>query len=100
MPNGAWTQVYYPWGQNLWPLSTLAAALPVVVLFGCLLKRTRPHIAAIAGALTAVGCALFCFGMPAKLLAASFAYGTGFAVVRICWIVIAAVFLYDISVES
>src|SRR5207245_2341071 len=24
-----WAQVYYPWGQRLWPLSTLAAALPV-----------------------------------------------------------------------
>ena len=36
-----WTQVYYPWGQGLWPLSTLAAAFPVVVLFGFLLKDRK-----------------------------------------------------------
>lgn len=100
MPNGAWTQIYYPWGQNLWPLSTLAAGLPVVVLFGFLLKRSRPHVAAICGAAASVLCALLFFGMPAKLAAASLAYGAGFATLRICWIVLAAVFLYDIAVES
>jgi lactate permease len=95
-----WTQVYYPWGQGLWPLSTLAAAFPVVVLFGFLLKRSRPHLAAISGAAAAVVCAVACFGMPAHLAAASFFYGAAFGVLRICWIVVAAVFLYDITVDS
>ncbi len=95
-----WTQVYYPWGPGLWPLSTLAAALPVVVLFGFLLKRSRPHIAAISGALTALLCAIVFFGMPVRLAAASFAYGGAFGLLRICWIVLAAVFLYDIAVET
>jgi lactate permease len=100
MLSGGWTQVYYPWGQKLWPLSTLAAALPVMVLFGFLLRRKRPHAAAMWGALTAVVCAMAGFGMPVPLAAAAFGYGLGFAVVRICWIVLAAVFLYDIAVES
>lgn len=95
-----WTQVYYPWGQGLWPLSTLAAAFPVVVLFGFLLKRSRPHVAAISGAAAALVCAMVCFGMPAPLAAASFFYGAAFGVLRICWIVVTAVFLYDITVDS
>jgi lactate permease len=95
-----WTQVYYPWGQWLWPLSTLAAAFPVVVLFGFLLKRSRPHLAAISGAAASLVCAMACFGMPAHLAAASFFYGAAFGVLRICWIVVAAVFLYDITVDS
>jgi len=95
-----WTQVYYPWGQWLWPLSTLAAAFPVIVLFGFLLKRSRPHLAAISGAAAALVCAMACFGMPAPLAAASFFYGAAFGVLRICWIVVAAVFLYDITVDS
>jgi lactate permease len=95
-----WTQVYYPWGQWLWPLSTLAAAFPVVVLFGFLLKRSRPHVAAISGAAASLVCAMACFGMPAHLAAASFFYGAAFGVLRICWIVVTAVFLYDITVDS
>jgi len=95
-----WTQVYYPWGPGLWPLSTLAAAFPVVVLFGFLLKRSRPHLAAISGAAASLVCAVACFGMPAHLAAASFFYGAAFGMLRICWIVVAAVFLYDITVDS
>lgn len=96
----AWTQVYFPWGERLWPLSTLVAALPVVVLFGMLVKRARAHWAAIAGAATAFACAIFFFGMPAPLAGVSLLYGMAFGALRICWIVLAAVFLYDISVET
>ncbi len=100
MPTGTWTQVYYPWGPGWWPVSTLAAALPVVVLFGFLLRRSRPHLAAMAGAATALAAAVVCFGMPVKLAGASFLYGGAFGALRICWIVLAAVFLYDVAVES
>ncbi len=95
-----WTQVYFPWGSHLWPLSTLVAALPVVVLFGMLVGRARAHWAALAGASTALGCAVVAFGMPAPLAGLAFLYGMAFAVLRICWVVLAAVFLYDVSVET
>lgn len=94
------TQVYYPWGQSLWPLSTIVAGLPVIVLFAFLLKHARPHIAAIAGAITAIVCSMIFFGMPASLSAASFAFGGAFGLLRICWIVVNAVFLYDIAVAT
>ena len=94
-----WTQVYDPFGH--WWLSTLVAALPIVVLLGLLAGlKVRPHWCAIAGATTAVLCAIFVFGMPSKLALTSFLYGGAFGLLKIVWIVIAAVFLYDISVET
>ena len=94
-----WTQVYDPLGH--WWLSTLVAALPIIVLLGLLAGlKVRPHWCAIAGATTAVLVAISVFGMPARLAITSFLYGGAFGLLKIVWIVIAAVFLYDISVET
>ena len=94
-----WTQVYDPLGH--WWLSTLLAALPIVVLLGLLAGlKVRPHLCAIAGAATAVLVAIIVFQMPALLAVSSFFYGAAFGLLKIVWIVIAAVFLYDISVET
>src|SRR5213075_3224494 len=92
-----WTQVYDP--LHNWILSTLVAALPILVLFGLLAGlRVKPHWCAIAGAGTAVLVAVAVFGMPFRLAGMSFVYGVGFGIVKIAWIVLAAVYLYDISV--
>ena len=94
-----WTQVYNPLGH--WWLSTLLAALPILVLLILLAGfKVRPHWCAIAGAATAVFCAMFVFGMPARLAVTSLFYGVAFGLLKIVWIVVAAVFLYDISVET
>ena len=94
-----WTQIYDPLGH--WWLSTLVAALPIVVLFGLLAGlKVKPHWCAIAGAATAVAVAIIFFKMPATLAALSFGYGVAFGVLKIAWIVLAAVYLYDISVET
>jgi len=94
-----WTQVYDPLGH--WWLSTLLAALPIVVLLGLLAGlKVRPHLCAVAGAATAVLVAIIVFQMPALLAVSSFFYGAAFGLLKIVWIVIAAVFLYDISVET
>jgi lactate permease len=94
-----WTQVYDPLGH--WWLSTLVAGLPIIVLFGLLAGlRVKPHWCAIAGALTAVAVAIAFFKMPPALAAMSFGYGVAFGVLKIAWIVLAAVYLYDISVET
>src|SRR5215468_7066115 len=91
-----WTQVYDP--LNSWPLSTLVAAIPIAVLFYLLAARgTKPHWAAMISAITATLLASFVFTMPLKMSAMSFAFGAAFGS-KIAWIVIAAVFLYDISV--
>jgi lactate permease len=94
-----WTQIYDPLGH--WWLSTLVAALPIIVLFGLLAGlRVKPHWCAIAGAATAVVVAIIFFKMPPTLAALSFGYGVAYGVLKIAWIVLAAVYLYDISVET
>jgi lactate permease len=94
-----WTQIYDPLGH--WWLSTLVAALPMVVLFGLLAGlKVKPHWCAIAGAATAVAVAIVFFKMPPLLAGLSFGYGVAFGVLKIAWIVLAAVYLYDISVET
>jgi lactate permease len=94
-----WTQVYDPFGH--WWLSTLVAALPILVLLGLLAGfRLAAHICAIVGAATSILCAILVFGMPTRLAFTSFFYGASFGLLKIVWIVIAAVYLYDISVET
>jgi lactate permease len=94
-----WTQVYDPFGH--WWLSTIVAALPIVILLGMLAGlRVRPHLCAFAGALSAVLIAILFFGMPWQLASITFGYGVAFGLLKIAWIVVAAVYLYDISVET
>jgi lactate permease len=94
-----WTQVYDPFGA--WWLSTLVAAVPVVVLLGLLaVFRVKPHWAAMAGAAAALLAASLVFHMPWLLASASLVYGAAFGLLKIAWIVVAAVFLYDISVHT
>ena len=94
-----WTQTYDPLGH--WWLSTIVAALPIVVLLGLLAGlRVRPHIAAIAGAVTALLVSILVFGMPWQLSTMSFIYGVLFGMLKIVWIVIAAVYLYELTVYT
>lgn len=53
----------------------------------------------MCGALTARACASFVFGMPVALSSMSLLYGVAFGL-KIVWIVVTAVFLYDISVHT
>lgn len=93
-----WTQNYDP--LHLWPLATFVAALPILVLFYLLVfRKTAAWLCALMGAVTAIVLASTVFGMPWRLSFASFAFGGAFGL-KIAWIVLAAVYLYDISVET
>jgi lactate permease len=91
-----WQQVYDPF--NNWIVSTAASALPVLTLFFVLvvLKR-RVWVSALSGLLVAVALALWVFQMPAVLVAAAAAHGFIFGMMRIAWIVVASIFLYNIA---
>jgi lactate permease len=95
-----WTQVYTPVGGSLlW--SALVAAIPVVVLLGLLgWFHMRAHIAALIGLASALVLAIFVYGMPAKLAAMSALYGAAFGLLPIGWIVLCAIFVYDITVYT
>ena len=94
-----WHQIYDPLG-NVW-LSTLSAALPVCLLFYLLaIRRTPAHWAAVAASLLCIALAAFEFHMPAEKIAGAAASGMVYGVVRIGWVLLAAVFVYELTVES
>jgi lactate permease len=73
-----WVQIYDPLG-HAW-LSTLAAAVPIVVLLGALALLDWPaHRAAIAGLISALLVAILVYGMPAKTAVAAAIYGASYA---------------------
>lgn len=95
----SWTQVYDPF--NSWPLSTAVSALPVLTLFFVLVVlKARVWVSALAGMLMAVALALLVFKMPAVLVVASVGHGVIFGMIRIAWVIVASIFLYNIAVET
>ena len=94
-----WTQNYYPLG-NLF-LSAVVAAIPVIVLLGALaFFHVKAHIAALLGLAAALLVALFVYKMPATMAFASAFNGALFGLLPIGWIVLNAIFVYDISVTT
>jgi lactate permease len=107
-----WTQTYDPLASPV--LSTLLAALPIVLLLGLLATgRVSAHLAALAGLLCAVLAAIFGFTPPeaaspgrggttawAVTVLAAAGHGAAFGLFPIGWIVLAAIFLYSLTVET
>jgi lactate permease len=94
-----WPQNYDPFGN--WVLSTLVAAVPVLTLFFVLVVlKARVWVAAFSGMVAAILLANLVFGMPATLVAAAAGHGWIFGMLRIGWIIIASIFLYNIAVET
>jgi len=93
-----WVQVYDPLGSPVW--STILAGLPIVVLLGLLTGGIAAPKSALAGLLTALGVAILGFGMPASAAGAAALYGAAFGLLPIGWIVLAAVFLFHLTVQT
>jgi lactate permease len=94
-----WVQVYDPLGAA-W-LSTLAAAVPIATLLITLgVLEWRAHRAAAAGLVAALAISIFVFGMPVSSAAASALYGAAYGLLPIGWIVVNAVFLYNVTVKT
>ena len=94
-----WSQSYSPLGSV--GLSAAVAALPVMTLLGLLaFFHVRAQFAALAGLSMAAFVAVGAFHMPAHLAAAAGVYGAAFGLFPIGWIVINAIFIYHISVET
>jgi lactate permease len=94
-----WRQIYDPLGAA-W-LSTLVAALPIVLLLGGLaVLRLRAHAAALLGLGAALGVAVVAFGMPAGLAARTAALGGAYGLFPIGWIILNVIFLYDLTCEK
>jgi lactate permease len=103
-----WTQNYEPLGS----VSPLIAALPILVLLGLLATgRVRAHTAALVGLASALLAAIFIF-TPVEAadggvlhhwaggMSAAAGFGAAFGLFPIGWIVLAAIFLYRLTVET
>jgi lactate permease len=94
-----WSQVYDPLGSLL--LSTIAAAIPVIVLLGAIgIFEIRAHIAALLGLASALVVAVLVFGMPAGMAGMSAVFGAGFGLMPIGWIILNVIFLYQLTNEK
>ena len=94
-----WSQNYAPLGGLA--LSTVVAALPVVVLLGLLaFWHVRAHVAAMAALALALLTAILAYGMPAPLALAAAGYGAAFGLLPIGWLILNAIFIYQLSVET
>ncbi|MGI4984978.1 MAG: L-lactate permease, partial [Janthinobacterium lividum] len=95
-----------PWIQNYLPLggvglSALAAASPIMLFFVCLaLLRLKGYVAAGLTLLAAVIVAVVVFHMPLGIATASAFLGAIYGLWPIAWIIVATVFVYQITVRS
>jgi lactate permease len=94
-----WTQSYFPLG-SLW-LSALVAAIPVVILLGALgFLHIKAHWAAILGLVSALAIGIFVYKMPANMALLAAFNGALYGLLPIGWIVLNAIFVYDITVTT
>ncbi len=94
-----WQQNYDPAG-NIW-LSALVALIPIVFFFLALTRlRLKGYQAGTITVLLALGVALLFYKMPVSAALASAVYGFFYGLWPIAWIIVAAVFLYKISVKT
>ena len=91
-----WSQIYDPFGAL--GVSTLIAAIPVVVLLGTLaLLKWHAHNAALAGLAAALVVAIGAFHMPVPMALATAGYGAAYGLFPIGWIVVNVIFLYQLT---
>jgi len=94
-----WFQNYDPLGNAF--LSTVVAALPVVVLLAAIaFFHIRIHLAALLGLAVALLVALSIYRMPALAAAATTLYGAAYGLFPIGWIILNLIFLYQLTVEK
>ena len=82
-------------------LSALIAAIPIAFLFWALaIKRMKGHWAASIAVALSLVVAVAAYGMPFQYAALSVVNGALFGLFPVCWIVITALFIYNMSVKT
>lgn len=94
-----WTQEVNP--TNNLAVSAIIASAPIIFIFWALIiKKMKGYMASLFTAIVAILVAIFVYGMPIKLSLLSTIHGALYGFFPICWIIIGAVFLYNVSVKS
>jgi lactate permease len=94
-----WPQGYDPTGH--WWLSTLLAALPVVVLLGTLaLLHLKAHYSALLGLATSLICTIWIFHMPSQMAAKTAVLGAIYGLLPVGWIILNVIFMYQLTCDA
>ena len=94
-----WQQIYDPFGNMF--ISTVLAAVPVVVLLVCLgFLHMKAHVAAALGLGSAIVVATFVYGMPAGMAGRAAFYGGLTGLLPIGWIVLNIIFLQQLTEKN
>jgi lactate permease len=94
------------WTQEINPINNIAvsaiiASAPIIFIFWALIiKKMKGYMASLLTAIVAILVAVFVYGMPVGLSLLSTLHGALYGFFPICWIIIGAVFLYNVSVKS
>lgn len=94
-----WSQNYDPAG-NVW-VSALVALVPIIFFFLALTKlRLKGYVAGTITVALSLAVALLFYRMPVANALAAGVYGFFYGLWPIAWIIVAAVFLYKVSVKT
>ena len=95
----SWQQIYDPFGNMI--ISTLLAAIPVVVMLAALgFFHIKAHFAAGLGLVAALAVAIFAYGMPSELAGKAAMYGGFTGLLPIGWIVLNIIFLQQLAEKN
>jgi lactate permease len=94
-----WTQVVDP--LNNIGLSALVAAVPILFIFWALIiKKMKGYQTSLLALIVAILIAMLFYGMPLQLALLSTLHGSLYGLFPICWIIVSAVFLFNVTVKS
>lgn len=95
-----WFHNYSAVGHSL-GLTALVVAIPIVFLFWALsVKRMKGHMAGLLTLLLTVVITVLTYGMPVSAALSAGALGMVTGLFQIGWIILAAVFLFNLAVEA
>ncbi|PKQ45374.1 L-lactate permease [Confluentibacter flavum] len=95
----SWNQIIDPF--NNIAISAFISVLPIIFIFWALIiKKMKGYKASLIAMVFAIAIAVLIYGMPLELALISSTSGTLYGMFPICWIVITAVFLFNMTVES
>lgn len=93
-----WNQIIDPFNNII--VSALIASIPVIIIFWSLLKKVKGYMTSLLTLAGAIIITFFAYHMPFKLIMLSTLHGALYGLFPICWIIISAVFLFNITVKS
>ncbi|PAF46574.1 L-lactate permease [Helicobacter sp. 12S02232-10] len=94
-----YNQIYDPL-NNIW-LSAFVAFLPILLFFASLIVfKLKGYMAGLLTVILSAIISIFVYDMPTQMVVSAFSYGFLYGLWPIAWIIVAAIFLYKLSVKS